>query len=338
MTVKLPEANKKDGVCYAVTRDGIELPVVDVTHPAFALDVSDSKQRALVQEFMNQGIPFASCPAPLRNLLLRVLLRGSVLAEGIQKAQGGFMAGLHTYLLKLGPDMLGSAYAKPIDRKIAAALPAMSVRLRLQDVAHLMAETLLPTLEAEPQRDLQFLNIAGGPAVDTLNALILLTRQSPGILARRSVTITVLDIDDTGPAFGQAALESLAAEGQPLQPFPIRFRHVPYDWSRPETLEHVLQEAQMRRALVICSSEGGLFEYGSDEEISANLAMLRFPEVLAIVGSVTRADDPIMRLRQTSTAATRPRGLAVFRDLAAKGCWHVARAIERPFSDQVVLT
>jgi hypothetical protein len=64
----------------------------------------------------------------------------------------------------------------------------------------------------------------------------------------------------------------------------------------------------------------------------------RFFEVLAIVGSVTRADEPIVRLRQTSTAATGPRGLAVFRDLAAKGGWYVARAIARPFGDQVVLT
>ena len=83
--MKLPEPNKKDGVCYAVTEDGVELPVVDVTHPAFALDLSDSEQGALVQGFMNESVPFASCPKPLRNLLLRILLRGSVLAQGIRE-------------------------------------------------------------------------------------------------------------------------------------------------------------------------------------------------------------------------------------------------------------
>jgi len=31
------------------------------------------------------------------------------------------MSGMYTYLLKLGPEMLGNAYAKPIDRKIAAS-------------------------------------------------------------------------------------------------------------------------------------------------------------------------------------------------------------------------
>ena len=56
-----------------------------------------------------------------------------------------------------------------------------------------------------------------------------------------------------------------------------------------------------------------------------------------MVGSVTRADEPGQRLRETSRAATRPRGLTAFRALAARCGWRVTRAIERPFSDHVVL-
>lgn len=108
---------------------------MDVTHPAFALDIDEAKQRKLVDKFLSDGVPFSGVPSPLRNLLLRFFLRGSILAGGIQKAQGGFMSGMHTYLLKLGPEMLGSAYSSPVDRKIAAALPALGVRLRLQDMA-----------------------------------------------------------------------------------------------------------------------------------------------------------------------------------------------------------
>lgn len=36
VTPKVPEKNKVPGVCYALTDDGIELPVVDITNPAFA--------------------------------------------------------------------------------------------------------------------------------------------------------------------------------------------------------------------------------------------------------------------------------------------------------------
>ena len=49
---------------------------------------------------------------------------------------------MHTYLLKLGPKMLGEAYSTPVDRKIAATLPALGVRLRVQDMARLMADAL----------------------------------------------------------------------------------------------------------------------------------------------------------------------------------------------------
>src|SRR5689334_64384 len=93
-----PETKKRPGVFYAFTRD---------------------------------GVPLVKLPKPLREIALRFLLRQSVLAQGIDKARGSFMSGMQTYWLKLGPQMLGSAYTKPIDRQIATALPSFCVRLRL---------------------------------------------------------------------------------------------------------------------------------------------------------------------------------------------------------------
>ena len=78
-----------------------------------------------------------------------------------------------------------AAYARPIDRRIAAALPVMAVRLRLADMATLLAEALAPTLEARPRHPLRLVNIAGGPAMDSLNALIVLRRDRPGVLDGR---------------------------------------------------------------------------------------------------------------------------------------------------------
>ena len=74
--VRLPETNKRPGVCYATTRDGVELAVVDVTHPVFALDIDEAKQRKLADKFLSDGVPFSGVPSPLRNLLLRFFLRG----------------------------------------------------------------------------------------------------------------------------------------------------------------------------------------------------------------------------------------------------------------------
>lgn len=339
MTERFPENNKRAGVFYATSSDGLELPVIDVTHPAFELHVSEEEQRAQVKEFLHHGIPFSFLPASVRKKLLQILLRGSRLAEGIQKSQGGFMTGLDTYLLKIGPEMLGEAYANSIDRKIAAALPSLGVRLRLQDVAQLMADALAPALASQPTRPVHFLNIGGGPAIDSLNALLLLKKRNSDMFAERRVFIDVLDLDQAGPAFGKAALNSLSDKEGPLHAWQISFRHLPYNWARPEDLKPVMSEVQGRGSLAICSSEGGLFEYGSDEEIQANLGMLRsLRELVAVVGSVTRADEASQRLQQTNRASLRPRGLAVFRELVKQVGWDVARAIERPFSDQVLLT
>jgi hypothetical protein len=90
--------------------------VVDVTHPAFAISITDTEQKTLVEKFLRDGVPMAKLPNPLRELALRFLLRQSVLALGIGQARNSFMSGMQTYLLKLGPEMLGSAYAKPIHR------------------------------------------------------------------------------------------------------------------------------------------------------------------------------------------------------------------------------
>jgi hypothetical protein len=335
----LHEEHKVPGVYYALTSEGLELPVIDVTHPAFALQVSAAEQQELVKKFMAQKLPLANWPALIRRLFFKFALRGSILAQGIGQARNGYLTGMNTYFLKLGPKMLGDAYSKPLDRKITATLPAFGTRLRVQDMARLLADTLAPALIAHPQKPLRFVDIAGGPAMDSLNALILLRKEQPNLLAGRGIEIDVLDLDEAGPAFGKAALVALSQDGGPLDGVQVGFRHIAYDWTRTADLEPVLHEAQAKGALVICSSEGGLFEYGSDTDVEANLKTLRAsPCVLAVLGSVTRADAPMRRLRKMSTAKLMPRGLEVFGSLVAKAGWKIGRAIERPFSDQVVLT
>ena len=79
------------------------------------------------------------------------------------------------------------------------------MRLRLQQTAKLMAEGLEHDLVAAPGVPLHLFNIAGGPAIDSLNALILLRRAGADVLARQ-ITIQVLDVDARGPFFGANAL------------------------------------------------------------------------------------------------------------------------------------
>jgi hypothetical protein len=334
--IRRAEHQKQAGVCYAVTNDGLELPVVDVTHPAFACSLTDEKQQALKLHFLEEQRRFARLPGWLRAVMLRFFMRGSRIGQGLRRAEGGFLDGMTTYLFKVGPKNLGS-YAVPVDRRILMSLPAISVRLRLSDMARLLADGLAPRLAKDARRPLQFVNIAGGPAMDSLNALLLLKREQPQLLAERHVTLQVLDGDENGPAFGQRALAALQAEGAPLQGLDVEFRRARYDWSRASELTPFLERASQEGALLVASSEGGLFEYGSDHDIVENLKELARASDAFVVGSVTRDDEIIRTLKLTSTAATKPRGLPVFAALAEQAGWNIARSIARPLSDQVLL-
>jgi len=326
---------RKSGVCHAVTDDGVELPVVDVTHPEFAISIDAAEQRKRVEDFMRKQRPYLRLPVWLRKRMMDHALRDSVLARALRTAQGKHLGGLDTYLLKLGPNNLEAVTTHPMDLRIAASVPVLSVRLRLQDVAGLLAEYLAPVMLSEPARPLHLLDIAGGPAMDSLNALILLKRDHPQALVSRRVLISVLDLDTAGPAFGARALAALSTPGAPLHGVKAELRHISYDWSRPTELAPVLDEAKHENALVAASSEGGLFDYGSDEEVVGNLEMLR--DALSVVGSVTRADELMQSMHETSAVPLVLRGLDVFGALAARAGWRIVRAIERPVSDQVVL-
>ena len=336
--IRLPELNKQEGVCYAVTNDGLELPVVDVTHPAFRLSLSDDKQRSMTEQFLAEQRRFARLPRLVQRGLLRLLLRGSIMARGLRQAEGTYLDGMTTYLFKLGAKNLGE-YAVPVDRRVAASLPGLSVRLRLADMAELLADCLASRLAQDAERPLYFLNIAGGPGIDCLNALILLARRPGQLLAGRRTSVCVLDGDTAGPAFGARALQALQQPGAPLADLRIEFQRKQYDWRDVAGLSPVLAAIKGDGALAIGSSEGGLFEYGSDDAILANLGALAsgLDGEFRMVGSVTRDDEIIRTVKLTSTTATRPRGLPVFSALVRRAGFQVSRSIARPLSDQVVL-
>jgi hypothetical protein len=286
---------------FARTRAGLELPVLDVTDPVFA--VSDAELERAGREFQRTMLGWL--PARLRVAIMRRLLRGSVLGAAVGRSRGSFLAGMDTYLLKLG-DQIAAVSDHPADRRIAASLPALCMRLRVLDLATLM------DLPAGPVR---MVNIGGGTAIDSLNALLVKGHQAPA-------RIDVLDLDDEGPAFGAAAAAQLGH---------IDFRHRRHDWRDTAALAGVVAEAPV----TVVSSEGALFEYGSDEEIAANLRALR--GVPRVVGSVTRAGPLTDRLLAGGGVAIRPRTLDAFARLAAGAGWDLERSIDRPFSHQVAL-
>jgi hypothetical protein len=331
MDAIVPEAHKRFGVSYAVTDDGLELPVIDVTHPAFAIAPTDQDLEALTAAFLGMVERMRAMTSEAEKEAGRKMMAASIIGRGLLAGSGTFLTGINTYLMKLGPDNLG-AYAVPLDRQIAAALPLVSLRMRVQDVARMEAEALAPTLAASPGRPLHFINIAGGPAIDNLNALILLRRDRPDLLERRRIVIHVFDQDQAGPAFGRRALESLLAPGAKLHGLDVTFALVSYDWRHANRLAEELATFELDTAVWAASSEGGLFEYGDDEAIVSNLQVLRAAgSGGTVTGSVTRDTGPAALSRDTNGVATIPRSLATFTALAERGGWRVDEVITGPF-------
>jgi hypothetical protein len=326
---RIPEKNKRPGVCYALTDDGVELPVIDVTNPAFAENPSSEKMASLCASFRY----FQKLPVFIR----RLASRNSIAMRGLNDRSATFLGGMTTYVAKLGPGVLGRGYSMSTDRRVAGAIGSVAFRIRLQDMARLMTDELVPVLSARPNRPVHMLNIGGGPAMDSLNSLILTRKERPELLAGRRIVIVVLDIDMRGPSFGVRALNALRGEGAPLHGLDVVLEHLLYDWTNPSALQDLLGRLGPDD-VTIGSSEGGLFEYGSNEVILDNLRALRqnTPAEVAVVGSIMRDDDIPHWIQEASRFPLHLFKLADFTALVRSGGWDVRRFTELNPIQQVV--
>ncbi len=336
MESRIPEKNKKAGVCYAVTDDGIELPIIDITHPAFAFHVSDAELNALIEGMVRSAqVPHAA---------IRAVAQKSILLRGIVESAGTYTTGMMTYLNKLETENLGDGYATPVDRQWAASLTPVTFRWRMRDVAQLLADSLAGLLPAHPGRPVHLVNIGGGPAMDSINALILTHKEHPDLLTGRSISIHVLDLDAEGPQFGARALAALCENEAPLNGSAIAFEPVQYNWTDTTVLRTMLEQLTAENGVIAGSSEGGLFEFASDEDIVANLQVLctHTPADCVMVGPVVRDASTLdPRLRATEHVEGRPGiryiGLDNFARLAARGGWTIARHLDGPMHQVVCL-
>ena len=326
MNPRIPEKHKTPGVCYAVTGDGIELPVVDITHDAFTLSLDSEEVLAIAKHSLHDlqrahRIPF---------ILQKIAAYRSILMRATMEASGRGLSGMGTYLLKLGPANLGEGYAGRLDRKIASSIVPVCIRLRLQAIAQLTTEFLSPLLKAKPNCPLHLVNIAGGPSADSLNTLIMIRKQQPELLANRRISVHVLDIDHAGPLFGKRALAALLTENGPLHGPTVAMEHIGYNWRNVSALRKVLKSISAETAVVVGSSEGGLFEYGTDEDILANLKALRegADDDFFFVGSIVRDERVARTIKKFGNLTLQTLGLDAFKHLAAGAGWEVQHVIE----------
>jgi hypothetical protein len=312
------------------------LPVIDVTHPVFAVPDDPGSLAARRDAFLAWDRHNRRMPGFVMRPLMRLAARRAPLLRKMMASDDGYLDSISTYMFKLGPDHLPPGYDGPVDRKVAAAPHVALIRLRMQQIARLLAEALLAPLADAPDAPLHLVNIAGGPALDSINALILLARGHAALI-QRPIAIHVLDAQQAGPTFGARALLALTAPTGPLHGIEVQFQHHAYDWNDTAPLVRLLADLAARGAIIAASSEGGLFEYGADDAIVANLTALARADVPIVAGSVTSASEERKRMIAQTRFRLFARGLEGFAPLAERSGYAIAESRTAIVSEQVLL-
>jgi len=264
-------SNKFPELSYAFTLNGVELPVLDITHPLFSKCTDEKVLEKLLPYVEKNAEKNAGKFNKIHPFIKKYLAKRSfAMAELLQMDdESSYASGITTLLMKLGPDLIGKGKKRFWDRQVNKGFGSLVIRMRIRDISRVQAEALIPLLIKSPGKDLCFINIAGGAASDSINALFLVQKEDPELLKKRTIEINVLDIDTFGPSFAERSITALKEHGGRFNGLDISLMHINYDWNSTEKLAEFFSER--KKWLQVCSSEGGLFEYCSNEVIIKNL-------------------------------------------------------------------
>lgn len=250
--------NHIKGLSYIVVKDNIEIPVLDITHPLF---ISSIDEKAYHQSnIKSQKILKLARKVP-KFLGKRFIKR--------VREESTYSNELKTLIYKLGPKFTKNMKLELKDKWRIKQKKFMGFRIKLRDICNFQKEILIPQLKNFPGKSLCFFNIVGGTAIDSINTIFLIQQEEPDLLKNRRVDICILDNDDFGSKIAQKSIEALKKSTGRLRDLNVKVRINSYDCNKPEKLNQLLLEK--RNAIQICSSYGGLFEYGDEDVIIKNL-------------------------------------------------------------------
>lgn len=268
------EKRKIPGVSYAFTKDGIELPVLDISNPLFISSIDEVKLERMIWEIAPEAKKRAESFNKIPAFIKRFLSKRSFIMAGMMEMTSGseYLSGLSTMMMKLGPGFIGKGRGKFLDRLGSGAVGAVMIRMRTRDTSRFLASSIISSLKASPGKDLCLINIGGGTATDSLNALILIHKSEPELISEIKIELNILDVDDYGPYFACRCAEALISETGVLNGIKLSCRHNSYNWRDVSGLGELLK--RRTEWVSIFSSEGGLFEYASEEDIVNNLRII----------------------------------------------------------------
>lgn len=325
--------NKLPGLSYVFTVNGIELPVLDITHPGFISGIDENRLKKLIpyveKNAEKNAEKFNKIPKYIKNYFIK---HSFTMAELLQN-ETSFATGISTLMMKMGPNLIGKGRKRFWDRSVSKGFGSLLIRMRMRDISRCQAEELIPLLNGSPEKNLCFINIAGGSASDSINALFLIQKEDPSLLKNKKIEINVLDIDNYGPAFAGQCINALKFPGNKFNGLDISFRHINYDWNDTQKLLELLSER--KEWLQICASEGGLFEYCSDDVIIRNLKVLfdNSPDDIIISGTLLHDIETIdagfvAALKISTSIKPRLLGINGLKSIIENNRWKLHKTIE----------
>lgn len=319
------EDKRTPGLIHVPVCQGLELPILDITSPRFTGSISQDRMDALQQESPKLAEGMRRMPEAHK---MAVAQHSLIFGRRFNQDTGGrFLSGISTYILKLGPGLMEGMDEYQIDQGISRGISSMAARMRLVSICRHQTEGLKSLLKDNPARTLCLINIGGGAASDSINTLILLQHEEPSLLEKRRIEIHILEIDPLSPAFALRCVDALQGPGQIFSNLDIAAYHHMYDWEHPQILEDILQGHE--GSILFCSSEGGLFEYGRDEDIRSNLEILHrlAPEDTRVISDIFHdhdtVDPTLIAMAETSGAVMRFMGLSGLEQILENSGWEL---------------
>jgi hypothetical protein len=329
-----PKISQIPGLAYAFTDNGIELPVLDITHPQFLSSIDedhlDEVSKASIQKMLALGEMSDAQKKTYYERLSKSYVFGYVF---VSDPGDNFLSGMSTFVYKLGPNLIGGGQEREFDRSLSMDIGSVAVRMRIRDLCRLQADAVIPQLKSSPQKNLCFINIAGGAASDSINTLILILKENPILVRNRKIEINVLDIDTISPHFALCCIEALKTQAHHFYGLDVAFHHIPYDWRDTDGLIPLL--SNKKHCIVMCASEGGLFEYGMDEDIIRNLNVLydHSPDGMRIAGTIIhdtkKVHATVPAMAKATNAGLRFLGVGGLTGLLEKTGWRLESVQEK---------
>lgn len=251
-------ANQDQPIPYAVFENDIRFPILDITHPLFNASIDEQAYHLSCLKSARSIESLKKMPGFIQSIFVKM-----------SNVDNSYLSGMRTLLYKLGPHLSRGIKLGFRDKWAVKQTSFMGLRIRLRDLCRSQSRLVQSQLKQFPGRNLCFFNIAGGPATDSINTLILIQESDPKLLKGRKIEINILDIDTYGPNFAKRCIDVLKQPGQRFHGLDITLNFIHYDWSQSEAL--LKMSLERSDWIQLCSSEGGLFEYGSDSDIIRNL-------------------------------------------------------------------